>query len=156
MYMYCIVCTFMVSNCYQWIPLTFKGFFVPGFPKLLRFQEHHDRILKKLLSRLFKNLVSSILRLHAELEMTVSHQTLSDQIWNKLWSGQFHIMIGHNDPNISPTRFDLFLWSYFPSILKGQNCNCYGHPCTYISSLATKNPGLVAIKVITFLCGDHQ
>jgi len=32
------------------------GFFVPGFPKLLRFQEHHDRILKKLLSRLFKNL----------------------------------------------------------------------------------------------------
>lgn len=32
------------------------GFFVPGFPKLLRFQDHHDRILKKLLSRLFKNL----------------------------------------------------------------------------------------------------
>lgn len=32
------------------------GFFVPGFPKLLRFQEHHDKILKKLLSRLFKNL----------------------------------------------------------------------------------------------------
>ena len=31
---------------------------MPGFPKLLRFQEHHDRILKKLLSRLFKNLVS--------------------------------------------------------------------------------------------------
>lgn len=37
---------------------SFEGFFVPGFPKLLRFQEHHDRILKKLLSRLFKNLVS--------------------------------------------------------------------------------------------------
>lgn len=75
---------------------------MPGFPKLLRFQEHHDRILKKLLSRLFKNLVSSILSLHAELEMTV------------------------------------------------------GQSCTNISSLVTKNPGLVAIKVTTFLCGDHQ
>lgn len=38
--------------------VSFSGFFVPGFPKLLRFQEHHDKILKKLLSRLFKNLVS--------------------------------------------------------------------------------------------------
>lgn len=28
------------------------GFFIPGFPKLKRFQEHHDRILKKLLSKL--------------------------------------------------------------------------------------------------------
>uniref|UniRef100_A0ACB8FMM3 Uncharacterized protein n=1 Tax=Sphaerodactylus townsendi TaxID=933632 RepID=A0ACB8FMM3_9SAUR len=28
------------------------GFFVPGFPKLLRFQEHHDKIMKKCLSKL--------------------------------------------------------------------------------------------------------
>ncbi|XP_043944238.1 USP6 N-terminal-like protein isoform X2 [Protopterus annectens] len=28
------------------------GFFVPGFPKLLRFQQHHDKILKKLMSKL--------------------------------------------------------------------------------------------------------
>ena len=42
--------------------LSVEGFFVPGFPKLLRFQEHHDKILKKLLSRLFKNLVSSNLK----------------------------------------------------------------------------------------------
>ncbi|XP_070610488.1 USP6 N-terminal-like protein isoform X2 [Erythrolamprus reginae] len=28
------------------------GFFVPGFPKLLRFQEHHDKIMKKFLSKL--------------------------------------------------------------------------------------------------------
>nr|XP_042715394.1 USP6 N-terminal-like protein isoform X3 [Chrysemys picta bellii] len=28
------------------------GFFVPGFPKLLRFQEHHEKILKKFLSKL--------------------------------------------------------------------------------------------------------
>ncbi|KAL4659327.1 USP6 N-terminal-like protein isoform X1 [Arapaima gigas] len=32
------------------------GFFVPGFPKLLRFQEHHDRILKKFLPKLKQHL----------------------------------------------------------------------------------------------------
>ncbi|XP_006016371.1 USP6 N-terminal-like protein isoform X2 [Alligator sinensis] len=32
------------------------GFFVPGFPKLLRFQEHHDKILKKFLSKLKQHL----------------------------------------------------------------------------------------------------
>ncbi|XP_054255621.1 USP6 N-terminal-like protein isoform X2 [Indicator indicator] len=34
------------------------GFFIPGFPKLLRFQEHHDKILKKLLSKLKQHLDS--------------------------------------------------------------------------------------------------
>ncbi|KAM6137627.1 USP6 N-terminal-like protein isoform 2-T2 [Pterocles gutturalis] len=34
------------------------GFFVPGFPKLLRFQEHHDKILKKFLSKLKQHLDS--------------------------------------------------------------------------------------------------
>uniref|UniRef100_A0A8C5N470 USP6 N-terminal-like protein n=1 Tax=Leptobrachium leishanense TaxID=445787 RepID=A0A8C5N470_9ANUR len=28
------------------------GFFVPGFPKLLRFQEHHDKIMKKFMPKL--------------------------------------------------------------------------------------------------------
>ncbi|XP_051947976.1 USP6 N-terminal-like protein [Xyrauchen texanus] len=32
------------------------GFFVPGFPKLLRFQNHHDQILSKLLPKLKKHL----------------------------------------------------------------------------------------------------
>ncbi|XP_069765057.1 USP6 N-terminal-like protein [Narcine bancroftii] len=32
------------------------GFFVPGFPKLLRFQEHHDRILKKFMPKLKQHL----------------------------------------------------------------------------------------------------
>lgn len=32
------------------------GFFVPGFPKLLRFQEHHDRILKKMMPKLKQHL----------------------------------------------------------------------------------------------------
>ncbi|XP_067861236.1 USP6 N-terminal-like protein isoform X2 [Heptranchias perlo] len=34
------------------------GFFVPGFPKLLRFQEHHDRILKKIMPKLKQHLDS--------------------------------------------------------------------------------------------------
>ncbi|XP_061523819.1 USP6 N-terminal-like protein isoform X3 [Phycodurus eques] len=32
------------------------GFFVPGFPKLMRFQEHHDRILKKMMPKLKRHL----------------------------------------------------------------------------------------------------
>ncbi|KAM6290374.1 USP6 N-terminal-like protein [Porphyrio hochstetteri] len=34
------------------------GFFIPGFPKLLRFQEHHDKILKKFLSKLKQHMDS--------------------------------------------------------------------------------------------------
>ncbi|XP_028409202.1 USP6 N-terminal-like protein isoform X2 [Dendronephthya gigantea] len=32
------------------------GFFIPGFPKLKRFQEHHEAILKKFAPKLFKHL----------------------------------------------------------------------------------------------------
>lgn len=32
------------------------GFFIPGFPKLLRFQEHHDKLLAKCLPKLKKHL----------------------------------------------------------------------------------------------------
>ncbi|XP_065351297.1 USP6 N-terminal-like protein isoform X1 [Cloeon dipterum] len=32
------------------------GFFIPGFPKLLRFQEHHDKIMKKFLPKLKRHL----------------------------------------------------------------------------------------------------
>lgn len=35
---------------------TMHGFFVPGFPKLMRFQEHHDRILKKIMPKLKQHL----------------------------------------------------------------------------------------------------
>jgi len=31
------------------------GFFIPGFPKLLRFQQHHDRVITKLLPKLKKH-----------------------------------------------------------------------------------------------------
>ncbi|XP_033628907.1 USP6 N-terminal-like protein [Asterias rubens] len=31
------------------------GFFIPGFPKLIRYQEHHERILKKFLPKVKKN-----------------------------------------------------------------------------------------------------
>lgn len=34
-----------------------SGFFVPGFPKLMHFQEHHDRILKKMMPKLKQHLV---------------------------------------------------------------------------------------------------
>ncbi|XP_065599807.1 USP6 N-terminal-like protein [Cyrtonyx montezumae] len=34
------------------------GFFIPGFPKLLRFQEHHDKILNKFLSKLKQHMDS--------------------------------------------------------------------------------------------------
>ncbi|KAM4712061.1 USP6 N-terminal-like protein isoform 2-T2 [Anableps anableps] len=32
------------------------GFFIPGFPKLMRYQEHHDRILKKTMPKLKQHL----------------------------------------------------------------------------------------------------
>ncbi|XP_059491058.1 USP6 N-terminal-like protein isoform X2 [Neocloeon triangulifer] len=32
------------------------GFFIPGFPKLLRYQEHHDKIMKKFLPKLKRHL----------------------------------------------------------------------------------------------------
>ncbi|XP_041452882.1 USP6 N-terminal-like protein isoform X3 [Lytechinus variegatus] len=32
------------------------GFFIPGFPKLIRYQDHHENILKKLLPKVRKNL----------------------------------------------------------------------------------------------------
>lgn len=35
-----------------------SGFFIPGFPKLQRFQAHHDQIISKLLPKLKKHLVS--------------------------------------------------------------------------------------------------
>ncbi|XP_077090157.1 USP6 N-terminal-like protein isoform X2 [Siphateles boraxobius] len=35
---------------------TMHGFFVPGFPKLMRFQEHHDRILQKMMPKLKQHL----------------------------------------------------------------------------------------------------
>jgi len=35
------------------------GFFIPGFPKLIRFQEHHDKILMKKLRRLQKHLIAN-------------------------------------------------------------------------------------------------
>ncbi|KAL7370772.1 hypothetical protein ABVT39_010677 [Epinephelus coioides] len=34
------------------------GFFIPGFPKLMRFQEHHDRVLKKMMPKLKQHLDS--------------------------------------------------------------------------------------------------
>ena len=41
--------------------LLLLGFFVPGFPKLQRFQAHHDQIISKLIPKLKKHLVRSLL-----------------------------------------------------------------------------------------------
>lgn len=35
----------------------FKGIFIPGFPKLLRFQGHHDQLMKKFFRKVRKHLV---------------------------------------------------------------------------------------------------
>lgn len=35
-----------------------EGFFIPGFPKLQRFQAHHEQILSKLFPKLKKHMVS--------------------------------------------------------------------------------------------------
>lgn len=40
--------------------LSFSGLFIPGFPKLLRYQDHHEAILKKFLPKIRKNFVSVI------------------------------------------------------------------------------------------------
>lgn len=49
------------------LALSSSGFFVPGFPKLMRFQEHHDRILKKMIPKLKQHLVRKLVgRPHLE------------------------------------------------------------------------------------------
>lgn len=47
------VALFVMYSFYVFI----SGFFVHGFPKLLRFQEHHEKILNKFLSKLKQHLV---------------------------------------------------------------------------------------------------
>ncbi|KAL7636334.1 UNVERIFIED_CONTAM: hypothetical protein RMT77_013093 [Armadillidium vulgare] len=37
------------------------GFFIPGFPKLIRFQQHHDKILQKFLPKLKKHLENNFI-----------------------------------------------------------------------------------------------
>lgn len=59
----CIYCETLLVICFILLIMScflFLGLFIPGFPKLIRFQEHHDRILKKLSPRLFKHLVSYV------------------------------------------------------------------------------------------------
>ena len=39
-------------------PGAFSGFFIPGFPKLLRFQAHHEHVLDRALPKLKKHMAS--------------------------------------------------------------------------------------------------
>ena len=53
-------------------------------------------------------------RTSAKLEITVAHRTLSNQI--SRMSGQFHIIIGHNDQIISSAHLELSSSRYCQSI----------------------------------------
>ncbi|KRX66554.1 USP6 N-terminal-like protein [Trichinella sp. T9] len=78
------------------------GFFVPGFPKLLRFQHHHDRIVKARLPRLRNHMESqgahaalyrdvvltamafTILKLHEKMLMKLNFEQLMEFLQSKL------------------------------------------------------------------------
>ncbi|XP_060101925.1 USP6 N-terminal-like protein isoform X1 [Heteronotia binoei] len=72
------------------------GFFVPGFPKLLRFQEHHDKIMKKCLSKLKQHFESQ--------EITTSFYTMK-------WFFQCFL-------DRTPFRLTLRIWDIY--ILEGE------------------------------------
>ncbi|XP_077196840.1 USP6 N-terminal-like protein [Paroedura picta] len=72
------------------------GFFVPGFPKLLRFQEHHDKIMKKCLSKLKQHFESQ--------EVTTSFYTMK-------WFFQCFL-------DRTPFRLTLRIWDIY--ILEGE------------------------------------
>lgn len=55
-------CLFMMTSLFLPPLFPILGFFIPGFPKLLRFQEHHDKIMKKFLSKLKQHFVSKCQR----------------------------------------------------------------------------------------------
>ncbi|XP_066490471.1 USP6 N-terminal-like protein isoform X2 [Tiliqua scincoides] len=72
------------------------GFFIPGFPKLLRFQEHHDKIMKKFLSKLKQHFDSQ--------EVTTSFYTMK-------WFFQCFL-------DRTPFRLTLRIWDIY--ILEGE------------------------------------
>ncbi|MEQ2237474.1 USP6 N-terminal-like protein [Ilyodon furcidens] len=72
------------------------GFFVPGFPKLHRFQAHHDQILSKLLPKLKKHM---------------DREQMSAGIYSTKWFMQCFI-------DRTPFTLTLRLWDIF--ILEGE------------------------------------
>jgi len=85
--------------------------------------------------------LSQIRVLHTGLEITVGHQTLSDQILNM--SGQCHIMIRHDVCTFHQHLLSIHkIWLYKLlkrlKVVTGTVANA-----AKISSLATKNSGLV-------------
>ena len=53
--MVCFPCDFVFMSCFKKVVCSCAGFFIPGFPKLLRLQQHHDKVLTKLLPKLKKH-----------------------------------------------------------------------------------------------------
>ncbi|KAJ7329267.1 hypothetical protein JRQ81_015441 [Phrynocephalus forsythii] len=72
------------------------GFFIPGFPKLLRFQEHHDKIMKKFLSKLKQHFDS---------------QEVSTSFYTMKWFFQCFL-------DRTPFRLTLRIWDVY--ILEGE------------------------------------
>lgn len=61
------------------------GFFIPGFPKLQRFQAHHELILSKMLPKLKKHLVSTSVREKDILITVYSFVLRKDSVESKLY-----------------------------------------------------------------------
>ncbi|XP_061494322.1 USP6 N-terminal-like protein isoform X2 [Rhineura floridana] len=72
------------------------GFFIPGFPKLLRFQEHHDKLMKKFLSKLKQHFDS---------------QEVSTSFYTMKWFFQCFL-------DRTPFRLTLRIWDIY--ILEGE------------------------------------
>ncbi|XP_057259748.1 USP6 N-terminal-like protein isoform X1 [Pezoporus wallicus] len=68
------------------------GFFVPGFPKLLRYQEHHDKVLTKFLTKLKEHLDS---------------QDISTGFYTTKWF--LHCFLGHTPFTLSLRIWDIYL-----------------------------------------------
>uniref|UniRef100_A0A3Q3W204 Rab-GAP TBC domain-containing protein n=1 Tax=Mola mola TaxID=94237 RepID=A0A3Q3W204_MOLML len=58
------------------------GFFVPGFPKLQRFQAHHDQVISKLVPRLKKHLVRSATKWFLQCFIDRTPFTLTLRLWD--------------------------------------------------------------------------
>uniref|UniRef100_A0A665WKT2 Si:ch211-288d18.1 n=1 Tax=Echeneis naucrates TaxID=173247 RepID=A0A665WKT2_ECHNA len=58
------------------------GFFVPGFPKLQRYQSHHDQIISKLIPKLKKHLVRSHTKWFLQCFIDRTPFTLTLRLWD--------------------------------------------------------------------------
>lgn len=65
--------------------ILFSGFFIPSFPKLLRFQEHHDNILKKFHPKIRRHLVRCLFCISSSLTHCVGVKMGLNSSINSIW-----------------------------------------------------------------------